>query len=205
MSVATISAAVLEPTQTNKFVRRFTLAEYHTLIEVGVLKPGDPYELLNGVIKYKMPQNTPHASTASKLEKRIWKMLPDELLLRTQKPISIPNQDSEPEPDLAIIFGPENRYDEAQPLPREVLLLIEVADSSLDEDLGEKLVGYASARIPAYWVVNLRARVVEVFSQPRGGRNPTYRNRLTFAAGSVIPVVIEGKTVGSIPVNEILP
>jgi hypothetical protein len=195
----------LAPTRTNFFVRRFTLAEYHTLIEVGVLKPGDPYELLNGVIKYKMPQNTPHASTASKLEKRFWKLLPDEFLLRTQKPISIPNQDSEPEPDLAVVLGPDDRYDEVQPTPREVLLIVEVADTSLDEDRGEKLESYAAARIPIYWVVNLRERVVEVYTQPRGGRSPGYRGHDTFAPGQAVPVVVGKKAVGAIPVSEILP
>ena len=204
MNVATYPTLGLAPTQTNWMVRRFTLAEYHRLIEVGVLKPGDPYELLNGVIKYKMPQNTPHASTSSKLEKRLWKMLPDDLLLRTQKPIAIASQDSEPEPDLAIVLGPDTRYDDNQPTPREVLLIVEVSDSSLEEDRGEKLQSYAAARIACYWVVNLRANVVEVYTLPRGGRNPTYRSRVDYAAGMAVPVVVAGNALGTISVDEIL-
>jgi len=205
MSVALYPTIGLAPTQTNWMVRRFTLAEYHTLIDVGVLKPGDPYELLNGVIKFKMPQNTPHASTSSKLEKRLWKMLPEELLLRTQKPITISNQDSEPEPDLAIVLGPDTRYDDNQPTPRDVLLIVEVSDSSFEEDRGEKLQSYAAARIPCYWIVNLRAHIIEVYTLPRGGRNPTYRSRVDFTAGTAVPVVIAGKTLGTIPTSEILP
>ncbi len=205
MSVATFPTHCLTPTQTNWMVRRFTLAEYHTLIDVGVLKPGDPYELLNGVIKFKMPQNSPHASTSSKLEKRLWKMLPDDLLLRAQKPITIASQDSEPEPDLAIVLGPDTRYDDNQPTPRDILLIVEVSDSSLEEDRGEKLQSYAAARIPCYWIVNLRANIIEVYTQPRGGRNPTYRSRIDYATGSAVPVIVAGKTVGTIPASEILP
>lgn len=205
MTVATFPTHCLAPTQTNWMVRRFTLAEYHTLIEIGVLKPGDPYELLNGVIKYKMPQNTPHASTSSKFEKRLWKMLPDDLLLRTQKPITIASQDSEPEPDIAIVLGPDTRYDDNQPTPRDVLLVVEVSDSSLEEDRGEKLQSYASARILCYWIVNLRANIIEVYTQPRGGRNPTYRSRVDYTAGMAVPVVVAGKTLGTIPASEILP
>ena len=205
MSVAIYPTIGLAPTQTNWMVRRFTLAEYHTLIDVGVLKPGDPYELLNGVIKFKMPQNTPHASTSSKLEKRLWKMLPEELLLRTQKPITISSQDSEPEPDLVIVLGPDTRYDDNQPTPRDILLIVEVSDSSLEEDRGEKLQSYAAARIPCYWIVNLRAHIIEVYTLPRGGRNPTYRSRIDYAADSTVPVVVAGKTLGTIPASEILP
>ncbi len=195
----------LEPERTNLFVRRFTLDEYHRLIEIGMLKPDDPYELLNGVIKFKMPQNTPHASTSSKLEKRFWKLLPDDCLPRTQKPITIPSRESETEPDLAIVAGPEDRYDDEHPFPRDVLLIVEVASTSLDEDRGEKRECYAASRIPIYWIVNLKERVVEVHSQPRTGKKPGYRQIALFLPGDTIPVVLGKKTVGSIPVNEILP
>ena len=69
-AIHTRKPLTLSPVVSPHRVRRFTLAEYHILIDTGVLKPGDPYELLNGVLKYKMPQNTPHASTAGKIELR---------------------------------------------------------------------------------------------------------------------------------------
>ena len=132
-------------------------------------------------------------------------MLPEELLLRTQKPITISSQDSEPEPDLAIVLGPDPRYDDNQPTPRDILLIVEVSDSSLEEDRGEKLQSYAAARIPCFWIVNLRAHIIEVYTSPRGGRNPTYRSRFDYTAGMAVPVVVAGKTLGTIPASEILP
>ena len=120
-------------------------------------------------------------------------------------PITISSQDSEPEPDLVIVLGPDTRYDDNQPTPRDILLIVEVSDSSLEEDRGEKLQSYAAARIPFYWVVNLRANVIEVYTLPRGGRNPTYRSRIDYTAGMVVPVVVAGKTLGTIPASEILP
>ena len=132
-------------------------------------------------------------------------MLPDDYLLRTQKPITIASQDSEPEPDLAIVLGPDTRYDDNQPTPRDILLIVEVSDSSLEEDRGDKLQCYAAARIPCYWIINLRANIIEVYTLPRGGRNPMYRSRVDFAAGMAVPVSIAGKTLGTIAVDEILP
>jgi Uma2 family endonuclease len=186
-------------------VRRFTLDEYHRLLEIGVFQSGDPYELLNGVIVAKMPQNSPHASASSRLERRLAKLLSDNWLMRTTKPISIPTNESEPEPDIAIASGPEEKYDTRHPGPKEVALVVEVSDTSLGRDLSEKFGIYAGAKIPEYWVININERRVEVYTQPRGGKNPAYKTRTDYGPDDSVPVVIGGKRVGSIAVKELLP
>ena len=186
-------------------VRRFTIDEYHQLLDTGVFTSGDPYELLNGVIVAKMPQNSPHASASTRLERRLAKLLPDEWLWRTGKPITIPNSDSEPEPDIAVVAGPESAYDARHPLPRDVAFVVEVSDSSRGRDAGVKLGIYAGAKIAEYWIINVNERRVEVYTQPRGGRTPTYRTRTDYSPDDAVPVVIAGKTLGTIPVRELLP
>ncbi len=205
MSSTAATPTTLDPVIPLHPIRRFSLTEYHQLIDVGVLRPGDPYELLQGVIAYKMPQNSLHASTASKLEMRFWRLLPEEWFLRTQKPVSFPASESEPEPDLAIVDGTPDRYDSQHPGASDVHLLIEVADTSLAVDQGMKLQIYAGAKVPEYWIVNLVDRRVEVYTQSRGGKNPGYRHRVEYGPEDAVPVVVAGKELGSIPVKEVLP
>ncbi len=186
-------------------VRRFTIAEYEQLVEQGMVGERDPYQLLNGEIRLKMPVNDPHTSTALKLERRFYRLLPDEVLVWIEKPVSFPTSNSQPQPDIALVLGPETRYDAGQPSAADVLLIVEVADSSLASDRGEMLTIYAGGKVPVYWIVNVREGIVEVYTQPRGGKRPTYRARTDYAAGQVVPVVLGGKQVGAIAVSDILP
>lgn len=186
-------------------VRRFTIGEYEKLLEVGVFRSGDPYELLNGVIVAKMPQNGPHASTSSRLERRLTKLLPDEWLLRTGKPLTVPSSQSIPEPDLAVVSGPEDKYDARHPEPNEVAFVVEVSDSSLGRDAGEKSGIYARAKVAEYWIINVKARTVEVYTDPKGGKAATYKTRTDYGPDDAVPVVVAGKTLGTIAVKELLP
>jgi Uma2 family endonuclease len=195
----------LTPVVSELPVRRFTIDEYHQLLDVGVFQSGDPFELLNGVIVAKMPQNSPHAGISGLLEKRLWKLLPDEWFLRAQKPLTIPGSESEPEPDVVVCVGPGTLYHQHHPLPRDVAFVVEVSDTSLGRDAGVKLGIYAGAKIAEYWIINVNERRVEVYSQPRGGRNPTYRTRTDYGPDAAVPVVLAGKTLGTIPVRELLP
>jgi Uma2 family endonuclease len=198
-------AMPLSPVVTDLPVRRFTIDEYHKLLEIGILNNCDPYELLNGVITPKMPQNSPHASASTRLERRLSKLLPDAWVSRTQKPVTFPGEESEPEPDVAIVCGPEEIYDERSPFPDEVSLICEVSDSSLDQDLGRKFGIYASGKIPEYWVLNLVERRLEVYTEPRSGKKATYRRKRIYVPGDEVPLVLDGKDVGRIRVKELLP
>lgn len=193
-----------DPVAPARAPRRFTVSEYHQMIHDGVVREGERVELIHGLILNKMPINPPH----TKAVRRLGLLLSP--LVRaagwvdySQQPITL--SDSEPEPDFYAATGPESKYDDRHAGPREVGLVVEVADSSLDDDLGPKLALYATARIPIYWVVNIPHRRVEVYSLPRGGKSPTYRKCDSYVPGQNIPVVLAGQTAGDIPVSELLP
>jgi len=184
-------------------VRRFSVEEYHRLIEAGILKSGDPYELLDGWIVPKMTIHPPHNSAVRRLARRLNRLLSDDWVIQVQGPVTFP--DNEPEPDIVIAIGPETKYGNVNPGAKDVVLVAEVADTSLAEDQVTRLRIYSRARIPVYWVVNLIARRVEVYSQPRSGQNPTYRHRRDYGPGEKLPIVLAGREVGEIAVREILP
>ena len=183
-------------------LHRFTVAEYDQMIRDGTID-GKPLELLDGWIVEKMPKNAPHDSAILRLQRRLMKLLGDDFLVRIQSTVELDL--SMPDPDVAIVEGPEERFDENRPDAADVILVIEVSESSLAQDRGFKARLYGRNKIPVYWIVNLKDRVIEVHSQPRNGKNPGYRNIAIHRSGQSVPVVIGKKTVGSIPVSEILP
>jgi Uma2 family endonuclease len=184
-------------------VYRFTVEQYHRMIETGVLRSGDRCELLDGWITEKMTQNPPHAVAIQLLDATLAGILPADWVRRLQSPITLSH--SEPEPDVVVARGPVRRYLDHHPGPGEIALVAEVTDSTLAEDRTLKARIYAEARLPQYWIVNLVDRQVEVYSQPRAGRSPSYRLRQDFVAGDSIPVVTGGKQLGTIAVAELLP
>jgi Uma2 family endonuclease len=203
-TMPSVSRVTKKPKAEKRDLRwRFTVEEYHRLEELGFFAGRPRCELLNGCIVEKPKMNPPHKTTLRNLYDLLRPIIPAEYLFDSQAPITL--SDSEPEPDFSITLGPGTRYAERHAGPDEVLLVVEIADSSLPMDTGEKLQLYAEAGIPQYWVVNLQARLVTVYTRPRGGRSPTYRTHHDYAIGSEVPVVIGKKTLGSIPVREILP
>jgi len=150
---------------------RITLAEYERMIAAGVFEGGlvrPRIELIDGELREMSPINEPHAETVAILNEWSIESRPkDKVWVRVQSPIQIPNRESVPEPDIAWVA--RKHYSE-HPLPADVLLLIEVADSSLTYDCGEKADLYASAGITEYWVVNIPDHRVEIFRQPQNGR-----------------------------------
>lgn len=195
----------LPPAVTSLPVRRFTLDEYHHLIATGFFREDDRVELLNGWIVAKMGINPPHASALTRLTRRLRRLFGDNWVVREQSSLTIPSSDSEPEPDVVIAPGPEEAYDTRHPQPKDTVLLVEVAESSLAEDRGEKLRTYAAAKIAVYWIVNLLDRRVEVYTQPKGGKSPAYKQQQNYGPDDAVPVVVNGKELGRIPVKELLP
>jgi len=125
-------------------------------------------ELINGELRSMTPPGPDHSGTLSRLTD--WSTEPPvkkRIEIRIQDPIAIPDLDSAPQPDVA--WAKVRDYRDRHPLPNEVLLLIEVADSSLDSDCGEKAELYAAAGIQDYWVVSLPERLIHVFRKPQGG------------------------------------
>jgi Uma2 family endonuclease len=190
---------------TTEPIFRLTVDQYHELIRAGKLGEDDPVELLEGILVFKMPKNTPHA-TATKLARReVERALPEGWHYIVQDPITL--SDGEPEPDGAVVAGRIEDYTDAHPGPADVALVIEVADTSLARDRGIKLRSYARAGIPAYWIVNLIERQVEAYADPDPAAQPepVYRQRQVVAAGANVPFVLKGSPVRQIPAADLLP
>jgi Uma2 family endonuclease len=184
-------------------LRKFTLAEYHKMIENGVLLSGEPYELLEGNLMRKMPRGVRHAAAAQALTKRFVRLLTTGWDVSPGCAVTLA-PDSEPEPDLAFVRGDENIYRTRHPGPADIGLLVEVSDSSLAIDRHDKGSIYAANGIPVYWVVNVVDKVIEVYTAPAGtGASAAHTARTDYAVGSAVPVVLDGTTVGSIAVAEV--
>ncbi len=143
-------------------IRRWTRAEYDRLVELGVLQ-GEPVELIGGQLVVAEPQGSYHASRIGATGDALRAALPPGWLVRVQMPVAL-DDESEPEPDLAVVPGAWADYDADH--PARPALLVEVAESSLAFDRREKGSLYARGRVPDYWIVNLVDRVLEVYRDP---------------------------------------
>ena len=184
-------------------VYRFSVDQYHQMIAADILGENVRVELLDGWIIEKMTHNPPHDATISLARRCIDQQLPMDWMLRIQSAITL--EASEPEPDVAVVRGPERRYVLAHPKPGDIAQLTEVADNSLADDRLFKGPLYAAARIPIYWIINLIDRQVEVYTQPRNGKTPRYARRRDYGEDDSVPLVIGGKEIGRIPVKDLLP
>jgi Uma2 family endonuclease len=125
-----------------------TVDEYERLAEAGVLV--DPQvELIDGLLVRKTTQKPPHGWAVETAGDHLNGFLPTGWFIREEKPVRIPQFD-EPEPDLSVIRGSRHAFRRRHPGPRDIGLLVEVADTSLDRDRGEKRIAYARGRIPIY-------------------------------------------------------
>jgi Uma2 family endonuclease len=164
---------------------RMTVERYFGLVEAGVLSEDDRVELLEGVIVAMTPSNPPHAAAVGLVTRALMLALGDRAAIRTHCTIVLPPW-SAPEPDVAVVAGSHHDYATAH--PQTALLVVEVADSSLLQDRLSKAAIYAAARIPEYWIVNLRAGVVEVMRDP-DREQARYRDVRAYAEGARIALV----------------
>jgi hypothetical protein len=185
-------------------VRRFTVDEYHQMIQAGILTEDDPVELLEGWIVLKMPRNPPHDMGIELAEDAVLARLPAGWRVRVQ--MAITTADSEPEPDLAVVRGSIRSNPGRHPVPEDIGIVIEVADTTLNRDRTDKSRLYARAGIISYWVINLVDRQVEVYTDPSGpDANPSYRQRRDYGIQDSVPFVLDGQQLGQIPVRDLLP
>lgn len=182
---------------------RFSVAQYKKMIEAGVLTSEDRVELIEGIVIQKMTQHPPHAVAIDYTLDALRPLLPDDWRLREQRPIEL--SDSEPEPALVVVRGPLQPYETCHPRPTDIAVVLEVADTSLQGDRKFKGRMYARARIPVYWIINLNERQVEVYTEPKGGKEPAYRRRTDYAIDACVPLAIDGNDVGQVSVDELLP
>lgn len=160
--------------------RSITVAEYHRLAEIGVLGEDDRVELIDGAIVPMSPIGPVHATSVSRLHKHLERTIGDAVEVRSQNPVHL-NEHSEPEPDVAVLRL--RNYREALPTPADVVLLIEVADSSPAADRATKLPLYAAAGIPEVFLVDLIGELLERHTEPKDGG---YQSVITARRGEVV-------------------
>ena len=146
-------------------VRRFTVDEYHRMGEAGIFHEDDRLELIRGRIVQMSPIGHRHAGCVKYLANTLMHLLGPRAVISVQDPV-ITDAEGEPQPDVAALMPRPEFYRDRHPAPADVLLLIEVADTSLTYDRGEKLPVYAEADVREVWLVNLPGEAVEVYREP---------------------------------------
>ena len=183
---------------------RLSVAQYHEMIRTGILTADDQVELLEGWLVYKMPKNPPHRIVTKLTRNAFEAIVPAGYYVDSQEPITL--TDGEPEPDVAIIRGATRDYQNRHPGAAEVVLTVEVADTTLECDQGVKKRSYARAGIPVYWIINVKEDKCEVYTEPTIDElEADYQQRRDCTVSDEIPVMIEGQLVGSISLRDLLP
>jgi Uma2 family endonuclease len=176
--------------------RALTVAEYHRMGEVGILTERDRVELIEGELIAMSPIGSEHSGTVNALTRTLVRAVGDRAIVAVQNPVQLDDL-SEPEPDFALLKPRDDDYRQATPRPHEVLLIIEVADSSLAYDRAVKRSLYARHGIPEFWIINLTAKQIEVCRSPTGdqyasislvGREAVLEPELL--PGAAIPVAV---------------
>jgi Uma2 family endonuclease len=184
--------------------RQWTRAEYDRLIEVGVFRPGDPVELLGGELVVAEPQSEAHYTAVGLVEDALKVAFGPGWLIRTQGPIAL-DEESEPEPDIAV--APGGRRDYSRQHPARPVLVVEVALSSLSLDRHHKGSLYSRARLQDYWILNLAERVLEVYREPvEDTRAPFgWRYASVQALGPGLSTTPLAAPVGRVLISDLLP
>ena len=183
---------------------RFSVPEYHKLIEIGLLTEDDNLELIEGYLVNKMSRNPPHDCSIQLVSGAVSATKPTVWCVRVQCAVTLP--DSEPEPDVVVARGNPRTFATRHPGPFDIGALIEVADSTLLGDRADKGRIYARASIPIYWIVNLIDRQIEVYEQPSGPTAaPAFAKTTIYHLADSIPLILDGNIVATFAVKDLLP
>jgi len=148
--------------------KRFRVEDFRKMTEVGILPEESGWEIIDGYLIDKMGIGSKHASVVRRLGKILERKIGDETQVSVQNPIHI-DEYNEPEPDIALLTPRKDFYAESHPTPQDVLLLVEVSDSTVEYDREIKKTLYVQAEILEFWLVNLQDNTVESYSQPKNG------------------------------------
>ncbi len=189
--------------QSPLMLRRWGRLEYERLVDLGLLR-GDPVELIGGQLVVAEPQGSYHITAIGLVDDALRAVLPPGWIVRTQAPVAL-DDESEPEPDLAVVPG--TRLDYRWSHPTRPALAIEVADSSLQFDREHKGSLYARAGVGDYWIVNLVDRVLEVYRDPVPDPSAPYGWRYGSVQTQTPPALVSPLALPSIriAVTDLLP
>lgn len=172
--------------------RRLDVEAFYKMSEAGILTDPHRVELIDGEIIDMPAIGSPHAAVTNRLARFLSRALPDDVaLVSVQSPVRL-DAYNEPEPDLMLLRPRADGYRASHPGSADVLLLVEVAESSLAYDRGVKIAVYASFGVPEVWIVDLVGAAVEVCRQPEAG-DYALRKRLT--SGPLTPALVPGVTM----------
>jgi Uma2 family endonuclease len=151
-----------------------------------------------------MSKKPPHALTTELVRDALAALLPTDWHVSSQEPVT--TLDSEPEPDVIVVRGKRRQFANRHPQPEELALVVEVADASRPRDQGIKKRLYARANIGVYWIVNLIAMQIEVYTVPTSqAQLPDYVEQTIYKPGEEVPVLLDGVEIGRIAVQDLLP
>ncbi len=192
------------PLEFEQPIRQLTVDEYHRMIDADILHEGERVELIDGVLIDMPAQRSKHRITTRKFSEQFYGIVLDrKALLYVQAPITL-NDHTEPEPDLALVKYREDEYSGGHPTSDDVLLVIEVSDTTLGTDKRLKLPRYAASGIPEVWIANLVDDCIEVYREPikLTDGTPIYQKQTDLVKGKVLsPQAISSVTIA---VDEVL-
>ncbi|MGJ3253722.1 MAG: Uma2 family endonuclease [Elainellaceae cyanobacterium] len=168
----------------NLITAKWSIKDYHQMIAAGILETRH-VELIDGEIVEMAPEGEAHAYLSDEAGEYLIYVLGDRAKVRQGKPITLPNSNSEPEPDISIVqrLGPD--YREHHPYPENIFWVIKYSESSLIKDLEVKPKIYSAAGISEYWVINLRTLQLTVFRDPS---DDGYQSREILSQGTICPL-----------------
>jgi Uma2 family endonuclease len=158
---------------------QFTVQDFARMVEAGILAEGDRVELIDGEVRQMNPIGSLHAATVNRLNNLLTSRLGERAIVSVQNPVIL-NDFTEPQPDIVVLQPRDDFYKEVLPGPEDIMLIIEVADSTLEYDRDEKIPRYARMRIPEVWLVDVNDQQVTLYANPSSNR---YRHVEAFAPG----------------------
>jgi Uma2 family endonuclease len=170
---------------------KLTVADYHRMAEAGILDADSRVELIHGEIIDMAPIGASHAATTTNLNKLLVLAVADRAVVWPQNPVLL-DEHNEPQPDLALL-KPRPDYQHRKPGPEDVLLIVEVADTTLGRDLSVKVPLYARAGIPEVWIVDVKGQRVLVYAEP--SRSGSYVHERAQGRGALSPHLLPAVSV----------
>ena len=161
---------------------QFTVADFARMVEAGILAEDDRVELIDGEVRAMSPIGPRHVAIVNRLNALLSRQVADNAIVSVQNPIQLTDY-TEPQPDIAVLRPREDFYAHALPLPADVLLVVEVAESSLEYDREEKIPRYAQMLIPEVWLIDVERETVTQYTRPDGTR---YSREQTLVRGQRI-------------------
>jgi Uma2 family endonuclease len=158
-----LAMEAVEPIETHFHL--FSVDEYHKMGEAGILCEDDRVELIEGKLIDMPPIGSPHAGKVNRFNTLLSRIIGSKAVIALQNPVRLGKR-SEPQPDITLLRPRDDFYEKSHPQPKDVLLLIEVADTTVRYDREVKIPLYAVYGIPEVWLIDLQAKRVEVYLQP---------------------------------------